>query len=488
MSYEPQTGDVICHPQKGQIRLTKVTAASAQLEGDGWKDTQPRELVDKMLAGTLKNPDVTVTRDGKIIHPVDQAPPAMAGSSGSHNAHARLAPSHSKTWTTCTLALAYCKVNAHRILPDTGSPYAAEGTEAHDHAADVLLGKKPLVGVPEDMREPVGSYVDHCLALVPDGVKPQVEVSVPLFYQPAEKGTCDFAVVTDERVIVRDYKHGAGVLVTSEGNTQLAIYAYSLIQLLSEVHDFTDDTVIDIKVVQPRHHMAEDDQPWVLPLSEFRTFCEDIAEKARIANDAVQAVEPTGQDTDPEAVIAVCPTEAEFVAQEGDEGSCRWCKAKAFCGIRNADALSIMPDLTPVPVKTLTLEQLIFAFTHRKKIEKFLSDVEKEVEYIASQQSLPGLKWVEGRQGNRSWANEEAAETFLKNQGLKMEERGNWKLKSPAQIEALLKDKLANTRTKNRFEELVTRSDGKPVLVPDDDKRPALPSPSDVMPNMEEEI
>jgi hypothetical protein len=53
---------------------------------------------------------------------------------------------------------------------------------------------------------------------------------------------------------------------------------------------------------------------------------------------------------------------------------------------------------------------------------------------------------------------------------------------------AALKEKLKNSRTKNRFEALVSRSEGRPVLVPAEDKRPALPAPGDIMPDESEDI
>lgn len=442
------------------------------------------------------------------------------GTSGSHNLHARLAPSHSKTWATCTAALAYCEANKHLIPEDTGSIYAAEGTEAHDHAADVLLKKKTLDQIPVEMREPVGDYVAHCLALVPEGIRYEVEVECPLFYQPDSTGTCDFAIVTDERVTIRDYKHGAGVLVTSEGNTQLAIYAYSMICHLEDIYDFTDDTVIDIKVVQPRHHMAEDDEPWVLPLSEFREFCAEIAEQAKIATEGVEAVKqeliPLVSKDESYSTYDVLATHPHnptvFVPQDGDGGSCRWCKAKAFCGVRHESnmngssdtsaMLALMPDMTetldmevvpdseivPKDGETLKLEYLAAVLKNRKKIEKWLGDVEDYLTRLdVGTLNELGFKYVQGRQGNRAWVSEDAAEVFAKGQKLKLEERCTIKLKSPTQIAALLKDKLKNARTSNRFEVLVTRSDGKPVLVPVEDSRPALPTPGGIMPNMNDE-
>lgn len=507
-NYTPQPNDVITRANYKPVTIKKLTKSTAIYEYNGGEIIEPRAHFDTRMEDSLKFNDTVVTRDGVQIYP-------PRGSSGSFNAHARLAPSSSKTWTNCTAAPAYVEANKHLVPEDTSSVYSKEGTAAHDHAADILLGKKKLIDIPMEFQDAVGTYVDHCLALVPEGVKYDVEVKVPLFYQPDQSGTCDFAIVTDERVTVRDYKHGAGVLVTSEENPQLAIYAYSMICNLDGVFDFTDDTIIDIKVVQPRHHMAEDDEPWVLTLGEFRKFCDAITEKAKIATAAVEAVRAenmaAGVDVSPSEIISVSPKGTEFLPQDGDEGSCRWCKAKGFCGARHADTtgdsrtsamLALMPDMTvetldlevmndseiaPKDGETLKLEYLVAVFRNKKKIEKFLKDVEEYLENRAVAEDLPGLKWVEGRQGNRAWADEDAAETFCKNQKLKLEERCTIKLKTPAQVEAALKDALKNPRTKSRFEKLVRRSEGRPVLVPAEDKRPALAAPKDIMPDMTEE-
>jgi hypothetical protein len=522
MNYEPKVNDIITREGYPPITLILLTKGTAKIRYKGEDQISPRQVFDGLLRDTLAA-GAEVTRDGVRIVPPHSEPATIeikgvqihpapeTGTSGSHNTHARLAPSHSKTWATCTAALAYCEANKHLIPEDTGSIYADEGTAAHDHAADVLLKKKTLEEVPAEMREPIGEYVNHCLALVPDSVRYEVEVQCPLFYQPDSTGTCDFAVVTDDLVVIRDYKHGMGVLVTSEENTQLAIYAYSLIKHLEDIYDFTDDTVIDIKVVQPRHHMAEDDQPWVLPLSEFRVFCAEIEAQAKIATLAVEAARvadlPNGGE--PSDIIHHAPL-AEFVPQDGDGGSCRWCKAKAFCAVRHAhntgghtDMLAIMPDMTAEVLdmevvtddlvakdgETLKLEYLAAALKNRKKIEKWLGDVEDYLTHLdVDTLTRLGFKYVKGRDGNRAWTNEAEAETFCKGQKLLLEDRCTIKLKTPTQIEAALKEKLKNARTKNRFESLISRSEGRPVLVPAEDKRAALPAPGDIMPDESEDI
>lgn len=524
MNYTPQVNDAIAREGKPPIIITKLTKATAAWTFEGDPTSQPRQFFDDLLAKTLEQ-GCTITRDGVQIHP----PVVEEKSSGSHNTHARLAPSGSKTWSNCTASPAYVEANKHRIPEDSSSIYSEEGTTAHDYAADILLKNKTLADIPVDFQDPVGTYVDHCLSLVPDGVNYEVEVQVPLFYQADQTGTCDFAIVTDGRVTVRDYKHGAGVLVTSAHNPQLAIYAYSMIVFLSDLYDFTDDTLIDIKVVQPRHREADDDQAWVLPLSEFRNFCSALSEQAAIATEGVQAVQANltpilkGVDDsyNPSEVLeAAVNTKIAFVPQEGDEGSCRWCKARGFCGARHkfntanvtSGFLAVIPDvpkelskasaaerldfqvvtdtenpIIPKDGDTLRIEYLIAVFKNRKKIEKFLGDVEDYLESIARDTEVQGLKWVSGREGNRSWKSEDEAEVFCKNQKLLLEERCTIKLKSPTQIEAMLKEKLKNARTKSRFEQLVGRSEGRPVLVPADDKRPALAAPSEGFENLTEE-
>lgn len=448
--------------------------------------------------------------------------------SGSHNTHARLSPSSSKQWTNCTASLAMIEANGHLIPADTSSVYSNEGTTAHDHAANVLLKKIAINEVPEDFRPYVSLYVDHCLALVPEGVSYQVEVQAPLFYQPSSTGTCDFAVITDGLVIIRDLKYGAGVLVSAHENTQLAIYAMSLIRTVEDVYDFSNETLVNIGIFQPRHREAQDAVPWIITLKELTEFCDAIEKKAMIAFGGVTAVQKKLQcgkrDHTADEILA-CDTLIEFVPQDGDDGSCRWCDCKGWCqprisfltaeaevpGFSGADVLALLPDLSkeelkaPVEERIETVEVEVvrsepLAMTHReylvrllskkKAITRFLDDVEEYLEALAlAGEPVEGTKLVLGREGNRAWVNEEAADTFLKGQGLKQEDRYDYKLKSPTAIEKVLKDKLEkSTRTKNRFAELISRSPAKPVLALADDKREAITAPVNMLPDLSEEV
>lgn len=457
--------------------------------------------------------------------------------SGSHNQHARLSPSDSKRWTSCLASIAFQEANAHRVRKDTSTRDSDFGTEAHDWAAKVLLKQITIEEVPDEFRESiVEPYVNHCMAQVDGatltsvagcredadlGLDPPdhvffVEEQLQLFYQPEQTGTADFLgiVATNgvvDKFVGRDLKAGAGVLVTSIESTQLACYIYSAIKLLEGVYDFGPETLIDLAVFQPRHREAHEQKPWILTLADLAKFCTwEIEMKAIAAREGANKIREKigspGRDVSCDEILEAAPI-LRFAPSEGDGGACRFCRCRAFCSkrlealtedmdlpeISAFDMLAAMPELdkeeSKLPVEErinsraerlgawrLDDAYLVNAFAKASGIRKWLDDVAEYLEArVMDGESIPGVKLAEGRPGNREWANEDEADAWLQNQKLKQEERYDFKLKGPAKIEAILKDKLKKvTRTRNRFEELITRSTGKPKLVVSDDPRPAV--------------
>lgn len=84
---------------------------------------------------------------------------------------------------------------------------------------------------------------------------------------------------------------------------------------------------------------------------------------------------------------------------------------------------------------------------------------------------VPGYKLVQGKQGNRVWADESAAEAALKAMRVSTDQRYIQKIISPKQAERLLKKD--RPRQWLKMETLMTRAEGKPTLVPESDPRPA---------------
>ena len=90
---------------------------------------------------------------------------------------------------------------------------------------------------------------------------------------------------------------------------------------------------------------------------------------------------------------------------------------------------------------------------------------------IEENKQWPGLKLVESR-SIRKWINEDdAAKTILSSiPGLSEEDIFTTKLKTITNIEKLVGKKLFEAKLSN----IVIKPQGKPTLVPEDDKRPAI--------------
>lgn len=413
--------------------------------------------------------------------------------SGSHHQHARLAPSASKRWTTCTASVSHieaCRTEGLVPATDEGSDYAAEGTLAHDLATALLTGadfKHPDL-LPDDMLPAVQRYVDYCRSQTPDGVKPFIESQVPLFYDKSSSGTADYAVVTKDLIHVIDYKHGAGVLVSPTENTQLAIYGLSFITELIDdgLLDRDPGMTVRLTIVQPRHREAGDPATWELTLQELEEFCADIEDAVRLIRRNV------GTRFEP------------------SEEACQFCPAKAVCRARldaigdedfdAIDALTHLNDLTRADAKLepaqrvdkatgptiLTDEERLALFRAQKRITGLLSDIRADFEERALRgDPVAGTKLVQGRQGNRAWTDEEAADKLLAPK-LKKDERYNYKLISPTQAEALLADGMS-TRFRNLFDGLVARSEGRLTITTEDDKRPAADPPTALLTDLDDE-
>jgi hypothetical protein len=383
---------------------------------------------------------------------------------------------------------------------DDESEWASEGTRAHDFAEAILKGKAGIMDVPEknDMRKAVASYVEECQRLEAESSEMGmfVEEQVPLFYDESSTGTMDFAVASKERVRVRDYKHGAGVYVEAEENSQLAIYALSTMKMLEDegYYKFDPDTLVEIGIWQPRHRLWDPSHLWVLTYHDLKAWGREIQQKADEVDSGAGVFAP-------------------------DDEVCRWCKLKAFCGARRHHIMQGMPTLddhdeidflTDLPdfkergsegkfdksfpsaearlgiytlnYPPLTESQMAQIFRNRKGIEKFLEDIAKYMTQRALDGNpVEGTKLVNGVQGNRAWASDDAAESFMVGAGIEPEQMYQpLKVISVTEAEKLLGDKVEAKKKKNpvrdealidKFKAAVFRSPAKPVLALADDPR-----------------
>ena len=402
--------------------------------------------------------------------------------------HSLLSPSGAKGWSTCTASVGYIQrlKEEGKIPEEQTSVYADEGTEAHQHANDILDGLQDLDEVPEgEMRQCVGDYVAFAERIGKDADQVLVEERVPLFYRPEDGGTVDYAAITSERVQILDLKYGKGVIVEARENLQGAIYAKSLIESQRDAFDFTDDTLVVITIFQPRTYEGNPIKIWSVTLRDLNEFLGDIQKIA----DRIDA--------------------GMLLEFKPSPDTCQFCDAKGLCKARQnrvadpiidvgIEAAKDFTDLDGLPddkteptyptMGELSDEQIAVVVKHGKGFEKWLKSVASEAKKrIEGGIPITGLKVVAGKLGNRGWNDEAAADTLIAGK-LKASERYTRKLVTLPQAEKLLKGMDLSTRFENRFKELTQRKPGAPILVTDADDRPSImEAPEDMFTSLEED-
>lgn len=364
-------------------------------------------------------------------------------------------PSASGRWSVCTASPQFIVDNAAK-LPSDSSEYADEGSVAHEVAAKLLTGNDPGLVAPEMLKH-VETYTLHVLQQTdPHIIKSVLKVEQPvnLFYMPHRSGIVDAAVILPDIVYINDLKYGIGVSVEAEGNTQLAIYAESLIQSWEQLMDFPDDLNVVLTIVQPRdRNNSEPIREWRLTRKELAEFAKGLAAKAELAM--------TGK--------------GEFVP---DDKACQFCPAKGICSAYATRGLAALPEPArvielPHP-GTLTREQRVQALKAKKVLAQWMEALEdQEIHDLANGAEPAGLKLVEGK-ANRKWVDVDDALKLLSNHLSLDEMRPREEIISPAAAERLLKGIKLSTRFTNKMGSLITRPEGKPTLVSADDPRPAL--------------
>lgn len=363
-------------------------------------------------------------------------------------------PSASGRWSVCTASPQFIVDNAAK-LPSDSSEYADEGSVAHAVAAQLLTGADPG-NVSGEMLMHVTKYTDYVRSQFDQyrGSIVKIEQPINLFYLPHRSGIVDAAVIRHDHIFINDLKYGQGVSVEAEGNTQLAIYAESLIQSWEQVMDFPVHLTVTLSIIQPRdRNNPEPVRVWTMTRQELSEFTAKLAAKAELAL--------TGK--------------GEFVP---DDKACQFCPAKGICSAYATRGLVALPEPArvielPHP-GTLTREQRVQALKAKKVLAQWMEALEdQEIHDLTNGAEPVGLKLVEGK-ANRKWANVDDALKLLSNHLSLDEMRPRDEIISPAAAERALKGAKLSTRFTNKMESLITRPEGKPTLVSADDPRPAL--------------
>jgi hypothetical protein len=386
--------------------------------------------------------------------------------------------SAAKQWRTCKGSVAFInEAKADKLIPkETTSVYAEEGVKAHSYADNYLKGEITRDDIPTEFLEHLEGYIQLAeeIALT-KGNHGYVftEQRIPYFYNDTEYGTVDFAVATEEKVTILDLKYGVGEKVDAFENSQMSIYALSLMKYLSRKFNirFTMNTVISMNIYQPRHRsfdgIAETWEVSYFDLCKYGAEIEADYKESKLAKSS---------DLNP------------------SYDACRFCDARRICIARVAKMFDGIPDeLNPIKnnVTTESIKEMkknmmeitdavrVRVAAVGKEIAKYFEELnEDSLERIEQGAKIDGLKTIDGGKGNRKWGNNEPqADKLLRN--IPAADRyAPKKLLSPAQIEKVLAktgvpvDK-QSARFITRWKELVQQPDGAPKLALASDPKPA---------------
>ena len=360
--------------------------------------------------------------------------------------HAFLSASASHRWINCPPSAKLCEG-----IKDEPSPYAQEGTDCHELCA--YLVEKALGRDVEDPTENLTYYsgeMQNCAEEYRDYVLEQFERSKKFCSDPMvfieQKldfsrwvengfGTGDCVIIADEVLHIIDYKHGLGVLVESEGNSQMMCYALGALEAFDDLYDIS---TIEMTIFQQRRENVSTSS---IRKDDLLKWAEDVLK--------------------PTAALAYAG-KGEFKA--GDH--CQFCKVKATCRKRAETNLELAKYNFEMPA---TLDDFEIAAI-LPRIDQLISWGNDIKEYALQQAQsgvhFDGWKIVEGR-SNRKFTDEAAVASKVKDAGY-----------NPYEKKLLGITAMSTMLGKKKFEELlgelVYKPPGKPTLVPKSDKRPAM--------------
>jgi hypothetical protein len=385
----------------------------------------------------------------------------------SNNRYSKLSlnASSASTWTECTAQPHYVQQNADRIPPQD-TKFSVEGTIGHAVVEAIFKKEKLPEKHDQAMIRHGQDFVDFCFDKKAPNETEHIkrtgmndrwwsELKVDLFYMPGRNGYVDFCCIADDGIHIADYKYGQGVAVNAFENLQMAIYARSMIQQLKLTT--TKQLSVHMHIFQPRVRQGEKVSSWSINYSELVQFTDD-----RVLGPA--------EDIKAKALT---------LTFKPSDKTCQFCPAKDFCEARTSWLLDDTPleplkeaEMPKLPkAASLSDEMLAHTISKASEIKKWLGTLETYgLARALEGKPLPGLKVVQSKGGHRKWGNEEkAASTLLRycnaSDVLKLS------LITPKQAEEFEYD-VPPTAWKD-LSATIIKPEGGPVLVPEDDPRPA---------------
>jgi len=304
--------------------------------------------------------------------------------------------------------------------PDTSNAYSREGTAAHQllewcltetKQASAYLGRVievegDKIAVDDDMVEHIQwsldtiyDYAASNLVMAETRVNYAESIGVEA---DAGWGTADVIIPRDDELIVMDLKYGRGVEVIAERNPQMMLYGLgALAQCDGIMGDFKR---VRLVVLQPRTSRTPSE--WDCSVEELRQWA---ATEAWAAVEQREAARTAGGRVE----------FAQYLTP--GEKQCRFCKAKATCSALRDEVVSVwssrpgvMAPATPdefldavgcEPVPATDPAWLAACLSKVDLIEDWTKAIRAEAERrLLAGEPVPGFKVVQGKKGNRKWA------------------------------------------------------------------------------------
>lgn len=365
--------------------------------------------------------------------------------------HALLSASSSHRWLECPPSAIACDG-----ISDRASPYAMEGTDAHalcEYKVLKALGREApdprdnLTYLNEEMELHTDEYCSYVMERYEAAKKycadPEILIEQHLDFSkwvPEGFGTGDCIIVADTELQIIDFKYGMGILVDATENPQMMCYALGALDIYDGIYDIE---TVKMTIFQPRR-------------GNISSFSMD---KYELLQWAKEILAPT----------AKLAAEGKGEYKAGDH--CQFCKIAATCRERAKHNLELAKYDFELPANLSTAEIADIL----PRIDELI-DWGNDVKEYALQRAMSGTKYtgfkvVEGK-SNRKYVDDDTVASIVTEAGF-----------DPYEKKLLGITAMTSRLGKKVFDELlggmITKPPGKPTLVPESDKRPALNSAKD---------
>ncbi|HBV68433.1 MAG TPA: DUF2800 domain-containing protein [Clostridiales bacterium] len=369
--------------------------------------------------------------------------------------HAKLSASGAKKWMNCPGS-----VLLESNIPDIQSEYASEGTTAHSLGeAKLRLAIKEITRVKyhklikdleitEDMESYTDDYRDFVIERF-NAAKSKTPDAVLMLEQrldfsqwvPEGFGTGDVVIIADGTMEIIDLKYGKGVPVYATSNPQLMLYSLGAISEYEFMYDIQEVTMT---IFQPR--------------------IDNIDSHTLLAIDLLY----WGSEINKKAIKAFNGSDECVAGKHCDDG---FCKARAICRAY-ADERSKIAALDFKKPAGLSIEEIAEVIDLAERLatwSKLVKDYALD-QAVNNNVKFPGFKLVEGRSNRQYSVDDTLIAAKLIGAGYKDDDIWPRKLKGITDLEKYLSKKTFN----ELIGEMIVKPQGKPTLVPVEDKRPEL--------------